>query len=212
MRAGSTSPSTSPRARGGPATLRRRADRPDSHREGWHPRRSVPGSQPPRFAAAASRASRSPSIPRMRRRAASTSTTPTRTATPASRASGPRTESPTHLPRASFVDQPFANHNGGQLLFGPDGYSTSAWATAAPAATRGGRAEPADPARQAAAHQPVCGRRPGRGEVFSIGLRNPWRFSFDRQGGDLYVADVGQNEREEVDVSTAASGGRTRAL
>ena len=46
-----------------------------------------------------------------------------------------------------------------------------------------------------------------RGELWNWGLRNPWRFSFDRSTGDLYIGDVGQNEREEIDVSTAASGG-----
>jgi len=45
-----------------------------------------------------------------------------------------------------------------------------------------------------------------RGEIWSIGLRNPWRYSFDRQSGDLYVADVGQGSREEVNVSTFADG------
>ncbi len=43
-------------------------------------------------------------------------------------------------------------------------------------------------------------------EVWSYGLRNPWRFSWDRATGDLYIADVGQNRREEVDISTSADG------
>jgi len=43
--------------------------------------------------------------------------------------------------------------------------------------------------------------------VWSYGLRNPWRFSFDRGTGDLYIADVGQNQVEEIDVSTSADGG-----
>jgi glucose/arabinose dehydrogenase len=47
----------------------------------------------------------------------------------------------------------------------------------------------------------------GADEIWSIGLRNPWRFSFDRQTGDLYIADVGQGAREEVNVSTFAGGG-----
>jgi len=47
----------------------------------------------------------------------------------------------------------------------------------------------------------------GADEIWSIGLRNPWRYSFDRQTGDLYIADVGQGAREEVNMATSASGG-----
>jgi glucose/arabinose dehydrogenase len=46
-----------------------------------------------------------------------------------------------------------------------------------------------------------------RGEIWALGLRNPWRFSFDRQTGDLYIADVGQNLFEEVDFQPAGSAG-----
>jgi hypothetical protein len=46
-----------------------------------------------------------------------------------------------------------------------------------------------------------------RGEIWALGLRNPWRFSFDRQTGDLYIGDVGQGSREEVDFQSAASPG-----
>lgn len=48
----------------------------------------------------------------------------------------------------------------------------------------------------------------GAAEVWSLGLRNPWRFSFDRQTGDLYIADVGQDRREDVNVATGAFPGR----
>jgi glucose/arabinose dehydrogenase len=50
----------------------------------------------------------------------------------------------------------------------------------------------------------VAGRR---GELWDLGLRNPWRFSFDRQTGDLYIADVGQSDREEVNVARQLNGG-----
>ncbi|HEY7726870.1 MAG TPA: PQQ-dependent sugar dehydrogenase, partial [Candidatus Eisenbacteria bacterium] len=51
--------------------------------------------------------------------------------------------------------------------------------------------------------------RPGfRPEIWSLGLRNPWRYAFDRSTGDLYIADVGQNQWEEVDVEPTGSGGR----
>jgi glucose/arabinose dehydrogenase len=53
---------------------------------------------------------------------------------------------------------------------------------------------------------PLVGQMGALGEIWSIGLRNPWRFSFDRQTRDLYVADVGQSAREEVNASTFASG------
>jgi glucose/arabinose dehydrogenase len=52
---------------------------------------------------------------------------------------------------------------------------------------------------------PFVGQSGMRPEIWSYGLRNPWRFSFDRLTGDLYIGDVGQNAREEIDVSTAAS-------
>jgi glucose/arabinose dehydrogenase len=54
---------------------------------------------------------------------------------------------------------------------------------------------------------PFVGQQPAtRPEVWSYGLRNPWRFSFDRANGDLYIADVGQNAFEEIDIAPAANG------
>ncbi|MBI3242804.1 MAG: PQQ-dependent sugar dehydrogenase [Chloroflexi bacterium] len=54
---------------------------------------------------------------------------------------------------------------------------------------------------------PFAGRSDASPEVWAYGLRNPWRFSFDRATGDLYIADVGQNEYEEIDFQPAASAG-----
>jgi glucose/arabinose dehydrogenase len=54
---------------------------------------------------------------------------------------------------------------------------------------------------------PFVGLSGSREEIWALGLRNPWRFSFDRQTGDLYIADVGQNTWEEVDFQKAGSGG-----
>ena len=108
------------------------------------------------------------------------------------------------------------NHNGGQLQFGPDGMLYigigDGGGGGRPAEQR---AEPERPARQAAAHRPEADRarpvhgsgqqpvrRPGAGarpEIWAYGLRNPWRFSFDRLTGDLYIGDVGQNAYEEID-------------
>jgi glucose/arabinose dehydrogenase len=115
--------------------------------------------------------------------------------------------------------QPFSNHNGGQILFGPDGYLYLGLGDGGSAGDPQGRGqdlgEPlgsilrlsiaASPAT-APADNPFVGRTGARPEIWSYGLRNPWRFSFDRTTGDLYIADVGQSAWEEVDVSTAAAG------
>jgi glucose/arabinose dehydrogenase len=115
--------------------------------------------------------------------------------------------------------QPFSNHNGGQILFGPDGYLYLGLGDGGSAGDPQGRGqdlgEPlgsilrlsiaAAPAT-APADNPFVGRTGARPEIWNYGLRNPWRFSFDRTTGDLYIADVGQSAWEEVDVSTAAAG------
>ena len=118
------------------------------------------------------------------------------------------------------ISQPFANHNGGQLAFGPDGFLYIGMGD-------GGSA--GDPFNNAQNHASLLGkllridvesvvvpygiprtnpfvRSPGyRPEIWALGLRNPWRFSFDRQTGDLYIGDVGQNLFEEVDFQPASS-------
>ncbi|MEP7112856.1 MAG: PQQ-dependent sugar dehydrogenase, partial [Ilumatobacteraceae bacterium] len=63
-----------------------------------------------------------------------------------------------------------------------------------------------DAAYTVPADNPFVGVDGARPEIWSIGLRNPWRFSFDRSTGDLWIADVGQNQWEEVDVAWAADG------
>jgi glucose/arabinose dehydrogenase len=115
----------------------------------------------------------------------------------------------------------FANHNGGMLAFGPDGclyVGTGDGGSGGDPGNNGqntssrlGKILRIDPASGAACTN--GGDNPfaaggGAAEVWSFGLRNPWRFSFDRQTGDLYIADVGQDTREEVDVSTGANPGR----
>ena len=122
-----------------------------------------------------------------------------------------------------FVEQPFSNHNGGQLAFGPDGYLYIGL---------GDGGAGGDPFGNGQSLQTLLGKvlridpRPGGGrpyripsdnpfvdeddarpEIWAYGLRNPWRFSFDRATGDLWIGDVGQNAREEIDFQPARSNG-----
>ena len=104
------------------------------------------------------------------------------------------------------VDQPYANHNGGGLAFGPDGYLY--------VGTGDGGAG-GDPENRAQNMQSLLGkmlrldvRRPGsEPEIVGLGLRNPWRYSFDRLTGDLYIGDVGQGDREELSYTPRESPG-----
>jgi adhesin HecA-like repeat protein len=123
------------------------------------------------------------------------------------------------------VDQPFANHNGGHLAFGPDGYLYVASGDGGSGGDPQERAQdrasllgkllrldvdapPADPLAYAIpAGNPFTGVSGVREEIWAWGLRNPWRFSFDRATGDLWTGDVGQVTWEEVDLQPAASGG-----
>jgi uncharacterized protein (TIGR03437 family) len=115
------------------------------------------------------------------------------------------------------VAQPFANHNGGMIEFGPDGYLYVGMGDGGSANDPGNRAQNVndllgkmlriDVDRPGAtlpysspADNPFFGETPGRDEIFALGLRNPWRFSFDRVTGQLYAGDVGQGQREEVSV------------
>src|SRR4051812_27725739 len=110
------------------------------------------------------------------------------------------------------------NHNGGQLQFGPDGLlyigtgdGGNANDTPTPDAQNTGsllgKILRIDPRGAGQGDHTVPAGNPFGNAVWAYGLRNPWRFSFDRAGGDLVIADVGQNHREEIDHATAASGG-----
>jgi glucose/arabinose dehydrogenase len=114
----------------------------------------------------------------------------------------------------------FSNHNGGMLAFGPDaclyagigdgGDSGDPNNNGQNVSTRLGkllRINPANglPCSNATPNPFVAGAAP---EVWSFGLRNPWRFSFDRATSDLYIGDVGQGAREEINVSLAPNAGR----
>jgi len=113
------------------------------------------------------------------------------------------------------ITQPFANHNGGQLAFGPDNFlyigSGDGGSGGDPlgngqnTASLLGKILRLDVLSAVSPYAVPVGN-PFGNEVWAYGLRNPWRFSFDRQGGDLYLADVGQATREEINFQPAGSG------
>jgi glucose/arabinose dehydrogenase len=118
------------------------------------------------------------------------------------------------------ADQPFPNHNGGQIQLGPDGMLYIALGDGGSADDPGGRGQSLDDLLGAIlridlaaapyavpADNPFVATAGARPEIWSYGLRNPWRFSFDRLNGDLYVGDVGQSQWEEIDYAPASAGG-----
>lgn len=119
------------------------------------------------------------------------------------------------------VAQPDANHNGGQLAFGPDGLLYIGFGDGGGADDQYGNGQNSDSllgsiaridsrsvgeAPYAVPSDNPFASRGGRPEIFVWGARNPWRFSFDRLTGDLWIADVGQNALEEVNVLYANQG------
>jgi glucose/arabinose dehydrogenase len=118
------------------------------------------------------------------------------------------------------VDQPQGNHNGGQVAFGPDGYLYIGMGDGGGSGDRSGHGQ--NPATLLGAilridvdggssyaippDNPYVGTA-GRDEIWGIGLRNPWRFSFDRLTGDLYIGDVGQNAWEAINYQAAGTPG-----
>lgn len=119
------------------------------------------------------------------------------------------------------VDQPYANHNGGSMVFGPDGYLYMGLGDGGSAGDPQGNGQSLDTRLGKLLRVDVNNSDPyaipadnpfaqgGTPEIWVYGLRNPWRFSFDRLTGDLYIGDVGQNEWEEIDFSPAGSAGGT---
>lgn len=119
------------------------------------------------------------------------------------------------------VAQPFANHNGGHLEFGPDDLLYVGLGDGGSGGDPGGRAQDPDTLLgkmlrlDPSSEPPVPADNPfvgddelgARDEIWTTGLRNPWRFSFDRATGDLWIADVGQDTTEEINVLRAADGG-----
>lgn len=115
------------------------------------------------------------------------------------------------------IEQPYSNHNGGQIAFGPDGYLYIGLGDG------GSRGDPRGNGQNLStllgsiiridvgmldksgsysipADNPFVGSEGARGEIWAYGIRNPWRFSFDRESGELWMADVGQNRYEEVNI------------
>ena len=121
------------------------------------------------------------------------------------------------------IPQDFSNHNGGQLAFGPDGLLYVGMGDGGDAGDPFGRAQDPDELLGKMLRLDVGRAGPPWGaagnpfyddgatlpldEIWSIGWRNPWRFSFDRGTGDLYVGDVGQDAFEEISVEPAGSPG-----
>jgi glucose/arabinose dehydrogenase len=97
-----------------------------------------------------------------------------------------------------FVRQPYANHNGGQVAFGPDGRLYVGMGDGGSGGDPENRAQNLNTLLGKLVRINVAVARPNP-QIAALGLRNPWRFSFDRANGDLYVADVGQNAWEEID-------------
>jgi glucose/arabinose dehydrogenase len=130
-------------------------------------------------------------------------------------------DSSSATPLLTVAHPTFSNHNGGMLAFGPDA------CLYAGVGDGGGSGDPNNNGQNLASLlgkllrlEPSTGGAcsnviinpfilsSGAQQVWSLGLRNPWRFSFDRQTGDLYIGDVGENAREEIDVAVAPNAGR----
>lgn len=119
------------------------------------------------------------------------------------------------------VKQPYDNHNGGALAFGPDKFLYIALGDGGAGGDPQNRAQNkgdllgkilridvnnGDPYAVPASN-PFINEQGTKPEIWAWGLRNPWRISFDKQTGELYIADVGQSKKEEVNVQAAASAG-----
>jgi len=112
------------------------------------------------------------------------------------------------------ISQPYQNHNGGHILFGPDGYLWIAAGDGGSAGDPQGNAQRTDNLlgkllRVDVSQQPytIPADNPFGNEIWAYGLRNPWRFSFDPASGDLFIADVGQKKWEEVNYLAAGAAG-----
>jgi glucose/arabinose dehydrogenase len=132
------------------------------------------------------------------------------------------TASPGSVHTLLHIGQPFANHNGGMLAFGPDGDLYVGMGDGGSGGDPQGNGQRLDTllgkilridvssspgSYVVPSTNPFVGTAGAKPEIWSYGMRNPWRFSFDRATGDLWIGDVGQGAWEEVDVARAADGG-----
>lgn len=131
----------------------------------------------------------------------------------------------TMQPILAVQQPPFPNHKGGQLAFGPDGYLYIGLGDGGGAGDPGNRAQslatllgkilridtestPDAPGYRVPKDNPFVNRAGAKPEIWSYGLRNPWRFSFDPANGDLWIGDVGQDQWEEINhVAGGSKGG-----
>jgi glucose/arabinose dehydrogenase len=133
----------------------------------------------------------------------------------------PNVANPSSATVIMTINQPYSNHNGGHIAFGPDGYLYIGMGDG------GSGGDPQNYAQNKLSRlgkmlridvdsaspyaippsNPYVGNSQYLPEIWAIGLRNPWKFSFDRQTGDLWIGDVGQNTQEEIDFEPAGSAG-----
>ena len=127
-----------------------------------------------------------------------------------------------------LIAQPYANHNGGMIAFGQDGYLYIGTGDGGSGGDPGNRAQSTSTllgkmlrinvnARTSTRNYTIPSSNPyvgrtGRDEIWQRGLRNPWRFSFDRANGNLWIGDVGQDRYEEVDRAVRTTTGPGRGI
>jgi glucose/arabinose dehydrogenase len=132
--------------------------------------------------------------------------------------SDPNRADPESEARLLKIDQPYPNHNGGRIVFGPDGYLYIGTGDGGSQGDPEGRAQNLDSLLGKILRLDVDGAESyaippdnpfaaggGRPEIWASGLRNPWRFAFDSATGDLFTGDVGQDTWEEIDFLAAGS-------